>query len=360
MRVLRVINSLSLGGAERSIDTNVPEHIAHGIQMDVLVLNSNKTSFYYNLQSKGVKVINSYNCSIYNPLHIVKIAKLLNQYDIVHAHLFPALYWVAIAKLLTFNKKTKLVFTEHSTSNRRMQNRVFKPFDKFIYGFYDVIISISEATTNCLKLYFGEKVRVITVPNGIDLKPYQSNEKNEKLFDFGKGIKLITQVAGFRSEKDQKTVIKAMSFLPENIHVLFVGDGVTLNECKLLANSLEVNNRVHFLGFRSDVPQIVMNSDIIVMSSFIEGFGRAAVEGMAARKPVIATNVPGLADVVKGAGLLFPVGDAKSLADQIIMLLSDSGKYESVAESCFQRSLEYSSDKMIKGYEDVYYSLISN
>ena len=360
MKVLRVINSLGLGGAERSLDTNVPVHISHGLDMDILVLNGERTPFYENLESKGVKIINSYNCSIYNPIHIIKLIKLLREYDIVHAHLFPSFYWVVLAKLLSFNHKTKLVFTEHSTSNRRMQNHFFKPFDLFIYRFYDIIISISEATTRNLNGYLGEGEKIITIPNGVDLRPYQIECTKQPLFDSNDDVVIVTQVAGFRIEKDQDTVIRALSLLPDNIHLVFAGDGERINECKSLSESLGLSQRVHYLGFCRDIPTIVLNSDIIVMSSHIEGFGRAAVEGMAAKKPVIASDVPGLADVVRGAGLLFPVRDYKALADRILSLASDKELYDNISSACYKRSLEYSSDKMINGYEEVYYSLIEN
>ena len=201
MKVLRVINSLGLGGAERSLDTNVPVHISHGLEMDILLLNGERTPFYENLESKGVKIINSYKCSIYNPIHIIKVIKLLRRYDIVHAHLFPSFYWVALAKLLSFNHRTKLVFTEHSTSNRRMQNHFFKPFDLFIYRFYDIIISISDATTQNLSGYLGEGKRIITIPNGVDLRPYQIEWIKQPLFDSADDVVIVTQVAGFRIEK---------------------------------------------------------------------------------------------------------------------------------------------------------------
>ena len=102
MRILRVINSLNIGGAERSIAGNVPLHVNNGYQTDVLLLDGNPTFFLKDLLKQNIKVtwfgVNNF---IYNPLYIFKISKIINKYDIIHVHLFPSLYWVALAKLLT-------------------------------------------------------------------------------------------------------------------------------------------------------------------------------------------------------------------------------------------------------------------
>ena len=79
-----------------------------------------------------------------------------------------------------------------------------------------------------------------------------------------------------------------------------------------MAQSLGIAERVTFLGWRSDVASVLKASDIYVHSTDAEGFGIAACEAMAAGLPVVASDVPGLAQIVKGAGILFPAGDDKA------------------------------------------------
>ena len=93
------------------------------------------------------------------------------------------------------------------------------------------------------------------------------------------------------------------------------------------------------------------------MSSHYEGLSLSSIEGMSVGKPFIASDVDGLRDVVKGAGLLFPHEDANSLARIISTLLDDNILYEKVSEDCHTRSLDYSINKMLDGYEILYLTI---
>lgn len=357
MKILRVINNLKMGGAERSIETNVPVHIKNGYNVDVLVLDGNPTPFMERLEKKGVRVIRLNGMSLWNPLLSFRIAKYLRDYDIVHAHLFPSLYWTAFAKLLSF-RKVKLVFTEHNTSNKRRDNVFFKTLDKMVYSCYDRLIAISPAAYRNLVEYLGRNDKVIMVANGVDLKPFANQKDTIELFPGSGDFFVITQIASFREQKDQDTIIRALSKTDETVHAVFVGVGHRMETCKELAKTMGVEHRVHFLGTRIDIPAIVKSSSIIVMSSNYEGFGRAAIEGMAGKKPVVGSDVEGLRDLIVGAGMLFNVGDDVTLAKQIEQLRKDKTLYEEIAAACLERAQEYSSEKMIAGYEAVYNELM--
>lgn len=354
MKILRVINSLNIGGAERSVAGNVPLHILNGFETDVLLLDGNKTFFVEELLKKNVNVMSlGYKNFIYNPLFIFKISKIIKNYDIVHVHLFPSFYWVGLANFFS-KQKVKLVYTEHSTYNRRRDNFVFKLLDQFIYKQYDKIIAISPETKGELTKHIG-KSDIITIPNGVDLLKVVEEAKEEVPYLTKKYLnkKIIVQVAGFRSSKDQDTVIKCLAVLPPGYVVFFVGDGDRFEFCKQLAKSLNVDDRIEFLGLQSNIGAIINIADILVMSSHWEGFGRAAVEGMALSKPVLATNVNGLAEVVSGAGLLFEAGDVNKLK-HLILQLEDETFYNEVAAECFIRAQRYDIKQMINAYELIY------
>ena len=358
MKILRIINTLKTGGAERSIETNVPVHNSHGYNTDVLVLNGQQTPFMDNLEKDGVRLIKLSGLSLYNPLQALRIIKYIKGYDIVHVHLFPAFYWAALAKVLSC-RKVKLVYTEHSTSNHRRGRIFFRVVDRLVYRCYDRIIAISPAAKENLVKHIGREDGIVVVENGVNLKPFISQKEVISLFPGSDKSFIVTQVASFRFPKDQDTVIRAMSKTAENVHAVFVGIGDRMDECKNLATDLGVADRVHFLGGRMDIPAIVRSSSVVVMSSSYEGFGRAAIEGMAGSKPVIGSDVAGLRDLVKGAGILFNVGDDKSLAGHIERLRTDEEYYDTIAVACFERSKEYSSEKMIEGYEAIYNELMS-
>ena len=106
-----------------------------------------------------------------------------------------------------------------------------------------------------------------------------------------------------------------------------------------------------------DVPELLKTADIVCLSSHYEGLSLASVEGMASGKPFIASNVPGLRDVVSGAGLLFELGDAQGLAKHIEALMQDKAYYEEVAQQCMQRAKAYDIQVMLDKHIALYQSL---
>jgi glycosyltransferase involved in cell wall biosynthesis len=360
MKILRVINSLDIGGAERSVVGNVPLHIQNGVDMEVLLLNGQRTFFLEELEKQNIKIhFLGKNNNVYNPALIFKISKYINEYDLIHVSLFPALYWVSLAKILT-KSKTKLVFTEHNTNNRRMNNFLFRWIDKIIYKQYNHIVAISPETNVVISKHLNRDSSISTIYNGVDLFRFKNGKKKCSNNLIPENKKIILQIGGFRDEKDQDTVIKSLLLLPNEFHVVFVGIGKRMELCKHYAKSLNVFQRITFLGLHNNVEDILSIADVVVMSSHWEGFGRAAVEGMAASKPVIATNVSGLSSIVGGAGLLFEVGDHEKLAELIINLFKDKRFYDEISFKCSQRAEKYGIKNMVDQYEVLYKNMLAN
>lgn len=355
MKILHVINSLGTGGAEKLVADLAPLQRDAGNAVEVLLLRGGATPFRENLEKAGVRVHDfGAGTSVYSPLNVFRLIPFLRKYDVVHVHLFPAQYWVAFAKVISF-AGTPLVTTEHSTCNRRRDLARFRLFDKFAYGRYAEIVGISPKTTDALKAYLGGGYAVETIANGADSEKISSATPCPRGEIVPASCRtLVMQVAGFREAKNQDAVIRAIALLPESVHAVFVGDGVRRAECERLAESLGVRSRAHFLGVRSDVPALLKAADVVVMSSHWEGFGLAAVEGMAAGKPVVASDVPGLAEVVGGAGILFPQGDEKSLAGTVEKLVSDKDFYARVAAACSRRAADFDVRKTAEAYLRLY------
>lgn len=336
-----------MGGAERLIAEIAPLMKRKKMDIDVLILKNTDTPFKKALQEKGVNVFYVKNTSLYSPFQIFKIKSYLKKYDIVHVHLFPAQYWVAFANMISI-KNPILITTEHSTSNRRRSISLFKFIDRFIYSYYNRIIGISDAVTANISNYICKDSKCITIENGVDTnKYYRSSPLDRKSIDYTEQDFLLVMVASFREAKDQDTLIKSLLNLPNNVKAVLVGDGPRRTECQLLCDNLKLNNRVTFLGIRNDIPEIFKMSDVAVVSSHWEGFGLVAVEGMAAGKPLVASNVSGLAEVVGGFGLLFEQGNAQELAEKIRSLMINKDYYDKVARMCYNRSLDFDITKMV-------------
>lgn len=362
MKILQIIDSLSTGGAEKLILETIPLLKQKGIKVDLLVLNGNEYPYMKQLKELNCCTIYSMgNGSLFNPLLILKIIPYLKKYDLVHVHLFPAQYWTVFAKIISFSK-VKLIFTEHNTTNNRMQNAFFSKLDKIIYRFYEKVICITPEVKEVLVNHTNLNLeRFIVIENGVNLNSIFQVGEIEKSSISNKILnsdRLLIQVAGFRVQKDQKTVIRAMQYLDSNVKLLLVGDGALRNESEKLVNELGLQERIFFLGVRTDVPSLLKTADISVVSSHWEGFGLAAVEGMAVTKPVIATNVPGLSNVVKGAGILFEKGNDKELANIVKELLSDVDYYNKVGKAGFERAKQYDINSMVDKQIQLYNELL--
>lgn len=354
MKILQVINRCSVAnGAAMVIQSMVPTLIASGHQVDILGLVDVTPSCADRFieMGCGYRVLMNEGKSLYSPSLLCKLARVMKDYDVVHAHLFPSFYWVALVKVFC-GYKGKLVFTEHSTQNNR-QKTIFRLIERFIYRRYDNIVAISDAVALNLNSHLKRDYGVTVINNGIDIASFELQEPaSRQELGVPTDAVMLTQVARFGPEKDQMTVLRVLKDLPQSYHAVFVGGGSLLERHREAAAELGISDRVHFLGIRRDVAAILKASDIVVMSSHFEGFGLTAVEGMAAGKPVVASDVPGLREVVKGAGILF--NDEKSLAESVVALSTDNILYEDTVEKCRERALEYSAEKMADKYLSVY------
>lgn len=361
MRVLQIINSLATGGAEKLLLDSLPLYQKKGIPVDVLLLNGKDYPFTNELKEKQCcSIFSLTNGTVYNPLLLFKIIPYLKKYDVIHVHLFPAQYWVVMAKWLTFSR-VKLVFTEHSTSNRRMKNKFFSLFENVIYNAYDAVIAITETVKENIKNHVSLKDEsIIVIQNGIDLEKIKQAVPLENLVDTiqNNTIQSILQVSSFQEPKDQLTVVKSLLNLPENFHLFLAGDGITKNKVETVVKDLELQNRVHFLGIRTDVPRLLKSVNYIVLSSKYEGLSLSSIEGMASGVPFIASKVPGLQNVVENYGVLFEQGDEKELANKITNLFEDEELYKKTIQSCLIRAQEFDInlmvDKHIALYRKVY------
>lgn len=364
MRVLRIINSLDMGGAERSIYENVPIHKLNGLDIDVLVLKDSENYFQTELIRSNINLYTLQCKSLYNPLIIFKMIPYFKKYDIIHAHLFPTLYWVGLAKLLS-RCNGKLIFTEHATDNRRRRYLFWKFLDFLIYRIYDKLIAISyDAKENLLKHTKLSADKCLVIENGVNLQRVKDEgEMNisefESFEELAKNHNVLLQIASFREAKDQDTLIRALSSLPEKFVVVFVGDGHRIRDCKILADSLNLQNRVYFLGNQQYVGYFIKRCYAIVVSSHWEGFGRAAVEGMALGKPVIGSDVEGLRDVIANKNLVFHKGNSEDLSEKIVALFKDPKLYVELARFCAKRSQCYDIRSMVAEHEELYETMLA-
>jgi len=357
MKLLHVINNLRRGGAEVLLRDSLPHMRDRGIQVSVLLLSEHGEEILEEIEGMGFRVLRSRARELSSPAQVPEIRRSLKTVgpDIVHVHLFPALYWTALA---CPRKGPGMVYTEHSTTNRRRGLPFLRPLETLIYRRYKRIICISDGVRGELLSWCPSLAgRAVVVHNGVDIQRIRMARpvsRQELIPGCDPGDRLLVMAASFSRKKDQATVIRALGLLPGNFRLLLPGDGPTMEGMKRLAGGLGLGQRVSFPGNRPDIPGILKACDYAVQSSRAEGFGLAAVESMAAGVPVFASRVSGLSEVVGDAGILFEPGNHEALAEAILGIDGHGRSRESLSMKGLERAEHFRMERMVDNLISIY------
>jgi glycosyltransferase involved in cell wall biosynthesis len=360
MKILHAINNLSGGGAEKFL---LDLALIQSKQHEVSVIQLNKSDFTtYDklLVNSGVKITYFYGTGFLGTIkQFFQLMSFIrnNKFDVVHAHLFPTQYIVALVAWFYKKNKLRFVTTEHSTTNRRRSKWYLKWIEQFIYNCYDCAVCVSHEAEDTLRSHLNnDKVNIITIPNGVNVDAF-NNAKPYPDFK-SKFVKstghLLVMTGRFLYPKDQETVIKAMSMLDNDISLLLVGEGQNRVACESLVKSLGLLERVFFLGFRDDLMQIFKSCDIAIHSSDYEGLPLSIIEAMASGLPVVANRASGITHLVEGAGLLFEKKSHTQLADHVNQLIADKNFYNTVQNNCKTRAKQYDLQEASLAYMKIY------
>lgn len=353
MKILHVIYSLEMGGAEKLLTDLVPQQKKLGHNVDVCIFNKKQTPFEDCLRENGTKII-TIECSKkhFDIRRIPPLRKLMMQYDIIHAHCAPPLYSCAFASILS---NCKLITTEHSTNNKRRKKKWLKPLEYWIYSRYSAIIGCSDKATKMLQAYLPKlENRIKCIPNGINIAQYTNANSGTALPPRIENEFRLVMIGRFHYPKNQELLIKAVYNLDNNVLLYLVGDGENLNTCKSAVKELNVNERVHFLGIRNDIPQILKSVDVMVHSSYWEGLPISILEGMAAGLPIIASNSPGIREIVHGTGLLFDADSLEQLFVSINRLKKDIKYLSDLSGRSLAQVKKFDIKQMAKQYLSTY------
>ncbi len=283
----------------------------------------------------------------------------LSKSDIIHAHLFPSQIITGLLTEAMF-LRGHLVTTEHSTANRRRGTLIGSRIDSWFYQRFCRIICVSHAVAAQLADWIPEvsgKLEVIF--NGIDIGEFSGKSPSEYT-----GRKTILSVGRLEEAKNYSTAIEAFSLLcsksDSDLLYCIAGAGKLESALKKQATQLGVSERVIFLGEISDISALMKSADVFFMPSSREGFGIAAVEAMASGLPVVASNLPGIGDVVgrhQQCGILVDPGSPSEMAEALQQLLEDDilsrrmGSFGSERAAAF--SIEITTDRYLGLYENI-------
>lgn len=234
--------------------------------------------------------------------------------------------------------------------------------------FVDRVVSCSKAAERWV--LEKEKIcpeKVLTLYNGVDLaqfNPFPADGVVRRQFGIPENAPLIGTVANFAFEKGYPYLLDAVQTLltqDPSLWFLLVGSGPFENEIKKKARQIPNHRQIIFAGHRSNIPRLLASLDVFLLASVMEGFPNVLLEAMAMAKPVIATGVGGIPELIESGknGILVPPKNGEALAQAVLSLLKDRKKAEamgSAAEELIRRS--FTLDRMIDQYENLYLSLL--
>lgn len=311
--------------------------------------------------------------SIWNDLMALwELICLMRQekYDIVHTHNSKAGFIGRLAARIA--GVPIIVHTIHGFAFHEFEKPprqiLFILLEKFAARFADKLITVSEPLKQWgLRLGIGRKEQYITIYDGIEINKFILDINiGQKRQEFG--IRAADFVVGVVSKlwegKGHKCILQAaksvIAKVPD-VKIMFVGEGYLREELEALTRQLGLSDYVIFSGFRTDIPEITAIFDIAILASFFEGLGRVLLEAMVLGKPVIATRVGGIVDVVDDGetGILVPPNDSVALAKALIRLLLDDDLRKRMGEAGRAKiDAKFSAKTMVEQIRQVYEELI--
>jgi glycosyltransferase involved in cell wall biosynthesis len=320
--VLQLVDSLASGGAE-----HVAVMLANNLPMDTCrsyLCASRRTGPLQSELRPEVGFLDLQRKNRFDIAAILKLARFSQQENIqiIHAHT-SSLFLGVIVSLI--NPRIKLVWHDH------VGRHEIKSRSRFLYGFFarraSIIFTVSRDLASWAVNTLGlPKERVLYLPNFVEMQQYDSKSLNLP----GHRGKRVVCVANVRVQKDHLTLLQAFSKVVKsepNAHLLLVGgdtDTILAKQARKTSRELNLESNVSWLGPREDVPSILSNCDIGVLSSVSEGFPVVLLEYGQAGLAVVATRVGECAEILEDgeAGILVHPSDPDELADEILHLLN--------------------------------------
>ena len=354
MRVVQVINHFgtNFGGAERLATTLHCDLIDTGVDAHLVAIGACEIPEVPQTTSLGFG-------SVRDPRATLRLGAVLRDLvrpgTVVHAHLFPTTLHVSTLRL-TGQLAAPCSMTEHNTWNRRRGHPVLRSLDRVIYRGFERIAAIStQAQEALLSTYPALRPRTEIIRNGATLRfatpPEHPSDQTP----------CILTVARLAPVKNIANALRALAKLTDRPwRYVVAGGGEEEGNLKSLAAELGIAERVTFLGQVADVTPLLTEAHIFLLPSRWEGFGLAAVEAMNAALPVIASDVPGVREIVIPAGnpVIAP-DDVDGMADTIAALLDDPDRRARLGAAGFEKAWQYDRKGMNEGYMGLWSDLLA-
>jgi glycosyltransferase involved in cell wall biosynthesis len=369
VRVLHVITSLDRGGAENHLLALIANADRRQFEMEVAVL-CGEGELVDAFRAAGIPVHLIGSRWRVDPAALARLTALVRggDYDIVHSHLFRADIYGSLAAR-GVSRRPRIVSTRHN-DDRFFLNPFVGLVHYAVSAQQDMIIAISDHVARfTIARGVRDPARVRRVYHGLDPPASSTLDREGVRIRAALGVAtsdfLVGNVGRLAPQKGQRHLIGAMPLLLErvgNAHLAIVGGGDLEPYLRDLAREVGVSERVHVLGPRRDVPAFMHAIDVFAMPSIWEGFGIVLLEAMAAARPIVASRVATIPEVVEDGdtGVLVPPGDAPALAEALAWLAAEPEQARRLGMAGEERlRRRFSLQKMVADTEALYRELVA-
>ncbi len=365
IKICYIIGQLIKGGAEGQI-----YQLVKGIDKEKfcpIVISLSQSGYWANeIRKLNIQVVELQRRKHKEFTRLFKLIKLLKTIkpDIVHTQMFIANSYGRVAAI--FARVPIIIGHELSLPLRGKDKNIYSVYiDKLLSLFSHGIICNSTMASNILirKYYYNAK-KVFTVHNGIVISDFLKGiSPNSHKKSAQKMIGIVARLAPVKNHLFFLDMAKIIldTVQKKDIKFLIVGDGPLRRDLEEYSKTLGIKNYVIFTGERNDIPELMQEMDIFVMTSIYEGIPNTIMEAMMAGLPVVSTDVGAISEIVDNGetGFVCPSHDINIFAKKVISLINDENESRRMGENGKKKILcEYGMEKMVKKIEDIYFSIL--
>ena len=372
VKILHLISSAGFFGAENVIIELAKELLSSNYDSIIGVFNN-----IHSVHTEIADAAKNYNLNVRlftcnGPFDLKALSTIRhfikeNDIKIIHSHGYKSNFYALLATL--YNKNLSSITTCHLWTGESLRDRIYEFLDKIMLNRFDRIVTVSDELMAQVATLRVSKGKVTTIYNGIDLNRFNGSvniDEIRKKFNIPLHFKVIGTIGRLNEQKAQIFIIESASQIlkvfPDTIFMI-VGDGPLKQSLQEKVVAAKLENNFLFTGIYKNIPEILAAMDIFILPSLAEGLPMALLEAMAAKKPIIASKVGSIPQLIipDETGLLIEPRDVPSLENSIIGLLNDKDKAGKLAENGYMTIVnKFSSKVMTRKYIDVYDTLLNS
>lgn len=358
MKILHLIYTHGISGAEKYLKHLLPGLKAYGIDCDLLVVCPKKASatlagYCNELNGLGIKT----TLLLTSRAEILFTAKKVNSYlkehkiNILHAHLLNSDLIAALVKSF-FYPGLFLISSKHGYQEKVLQqyedgmqlrpNDLYYHITRYTLRKIDQNLAVSNGIAELFVNIGLAKTKYPFIHHGIAVDPFDQEAYRDECKKADPQLIIVGRIELFKGHRFLIDALPAVIDAFPGTKLLVLGEGSEKDNCMQQAAALGVQGQVEFLGFKPHPYSYISHSDIIILPSLFEPFGLVYIEAFALKTPVVAFNTPAANEIIenKETGLLVDKGDHKALAEKIIYLLRNPEERKKIAEKAHKKYLD--------------------